>query len=86
MVNKKEYLRVLFFFCSTWNVLSEVLTLCRQKYSNTNPDYKGEALLTGIYHDCVFLVSESFCEPDLIEVSKRLRFQGHSVVIFKQVD
>jgi hypothetical protein len=34
----------------------------------------------------VFLVSESFCEPDLIEVSKRLRFQGHSVVIFKQVD
>ena len=85
MVNKKEYLKVL-FFCSTWNVLSEVLTLCRQKYSNTNPDYKGEALLTGIYHDCVFLVSKNFRGADLIEVSKRLRFQGHSVVIFKQVD
>ena len=69
-----------------WNILSGLLTLHRQKYGTVNPDYKAEALLTGIYHDCVFLVSESFCEPDLIEVSKRLRFQGHSVVIFKQVD
>ena len=69
-----------------WNVLSEVLILHRQKYGNINPDYKAEVLLTGIYHNCVFLVSENFCEPDLIEVSKRLCFQGHKVAIFKQVD
>ena len=86
MVNEKRVPSGTLFFCSAWNVLSEVLTLCRQKYSAINPDYKVEALLTGIYHDCVCLVSENFCEPDLIEVSKRLRFQGHSVVIFKQVD
>ena len=69
-----------------WNILSGLLTLHRQKYGTVNPDYKAEALLTGIYHDCVFLVSKNFREADLIEVSKRLRFQGHSVVIFKQVD
>lgn len=69
-----------------WNVLSEVLTLHRQKYSTITPDYKAEALLTGIYHDCVFLVSKNFWEADLIEVSRRLRFQGHSVAIFKQVE
>ena len=68
-----------------WNVLSEVLTLHRQKYSNINPDYKAEALLTGIYHNCVFLVSENFWEADLIGVSMRLRFQGHKVATFKQV-
>ena len=68
-----------------WNVLSEVLTLHRQKYSNFNPDYKAEALLTGIYHNCVFLVSENFWEADLIGVSSRLRLQGHKVATFKQV-
>ena len=68
-----------------WNVLSEVLTLHRQKYSNVIPDYKAEALLTGIYHNCVFLVSKNFWEADLIGVSMRLRFQGHKVATFKQV-
>ena len=68
-----------------WNVLSEVLILHRQKYGTINPDYKAEVLLTGIYHNCVFLVSENFWEADLIGVSSRLRFQGHKVATFKQV-
>ena len=69
-----------------WNILSGLLTLHRQKYGTVNPDYKAEALLTGIYSDCVFLVSSSFFESDLVTVSKRLCFQGHKVAIFKQVD
>ena len=68
-----------------WNILSGLLTLHRQKYGTVNPDYKAEALLTGIYSDCVFLVSSSFFESDLVTVSKRLRLQGHKVATFVYV-
>ncbi|MEG3033904.1 MAG: hypothetical protein RR877_00220 [Aurantimicrobium sp.] len=69
-----------------WDILSNVLTLHRQKYTSVNPDYKAEALLTGIYSDCVFLISLSFFEADLVTVSKRLQFQGHKVATFVYVE
>ena len=69
-----------------WDILSNVITLQRQKYGAVKPDYKAEALLTGIYNDCVFLVSQSFHHADLVTVSKRLQLQGHNVASFVYVD